>query len=73
MEAIQRLREEGYAIYVMETTSRSQVYTKITYPKPTAIVLGNELTGVCTEVRMYVCMYVCVYVCILEAYCDCAG
>ncbi len=54
LEAIQQLRDEGYAIYVMETTSRSEVYTKISYPKPTAIVLGNELTGVCTEV-LYVC------------------
>jgi tRNA G18 (ribose-2'-O)-methylase SpoU len=34
----------------METTSKSKVYTDVEFPRPSALVLGNELTGVCTEV-----------------------
>ena len=38
----------------METTSISLPYTNVTFPKQTALVLGNEVTGVDTSV-MEVC------------------
>lgn len=48
--AIATLREEGYTIVAMETTSRSQVYTDVDYPLKVALVVGNEVTGVDTRV-----------------------
>lgn len=45
-KAIATLKEEGYTIMTMETTSLSKPYTDIEYPKKIAIVLGNEKTGV---------------------------
>ena len=55
-EAIKALREEGSAMLVgMETTDRSQLYTskKIYYQqegKGTFLILGNEVSGVDTEI-----------------------
>jgi len=46
VQAIATLRAEGYHIVVMETTSRSVLYTDAHYPAKTALVLGNEITGV---------------------------
>lgn len=46
LAAVRTLKEEGHTIVVMETTSLSQNYTQISYPKKTAIVVGNEITGV---------------------------
>ena len=50
LAAIADLKAEGYTIVVMETTSRSQIYTDIVYPPKVALVLGNEVTGVDTRV-----------------------
>lgn len=50
MDAIATLRAEGYTIVAMETTSRSQLYTQIDFPEKTALVVGNEITGVDTRV-----------------------
>jgi tRNA G18 (ribose-2'-O)-methylase SpoU len=50
MEAIATLRAEGYTIVAMETTSRSKLYTDIDFPEKTALVVGNEITGVDTRV-----------------------
>jgi 23S rRNA (guanosine2251-2'-O)-methyltransferase len=50
MAAIKKLKEEGYTIVAMETTSRSQVYTDVDYPLKVALVVGNEVTGVDTRV-----------------------
>ena len=50
LSAIADLKSEGYTIVVMETTSRSQIYTDIVYPEKVALVLGNEVTGVDTRV-----------------------
>ena len=50
MSAIQQLKMEGYTIVAMETTSKSQVYTQVTYPSKVALVLGNEVTGVDTQI-----------------------
>lgn len=44
--AIAALKGDGYTIVVMETTSLSQDYTKVKFPKKVAVVLGNEVTGV---------------------------
>jgi 23S rRNA (guanosine2251-2'-O)-methyltransferase len=46
MQAISTLREEGYQIIVLETTSLSKDYDAIEYPEKVALVLGNEITGV---------------------------
>ncbi len=50
IEAVSALKEEGYTICVMETTTNSQVYTSATYPEKTCLVLGNEITGVDTRI-----------------------
>lgn len=47
---IDQLKQDGYSIIAMETTSRSQVYSNITYPPKIALILGNEVTGVDTRV-----------------------
>jgi tRNA G18 (ribose-2'-O)-methylase SpoU len=44
--AVQHLKSLGYTIVVMETTSISKEYTEVSYPQKTAVVLGNEITGV---------------------------
>jgi tRNA G18 (ribose-2'-O)-methylase SpoU len=53
LQAIESLREElpDYTIVAMETTELSEVYSDYIYPKGgTVLVLGNEVTGVDTEV-----------------------
>jgi tRNA G18 (ribose-2'-O)-methylase SpoU len=45
--AVQKLREEGYKIVSLETTTLSKKYTEICFPiEKTAVIVGNELTGV---------------------------
>ena len=50
IEAVQVLKEEGWTIVVMETTSKSALYTQTEYPEKTCLVLGNEITGVDTRI-----------------------
>lgn len=50
LQAVHTLKEEGYHIVAMETTSRSKEYSEVTYPQKVALVLGNEVTGVDTRV-----------------------
>lgn len=50
MDAIKELKTQGYIIVAMETTSRSECYTNVTYPKKVALIVGNEVTGVDTRV-----------------------
>ena len=50
MAAVEALRSDGYRVYAMETTERSASYVDIQYPHRTALVLGNEVTGVDTAV-----------------------
>ena len=45
-EALQRLREDGVPVWALETTSRSRHYARVSYPRPVALVLGNEALGV---------------------------
>lgn len=48
--AIQTLKDEGYTIVAMETTSLSKTYTDVQFTGKIALVLGHELTGVDTRV-----------------------
>jgi len=50
LAALEALRADGYAIYGMETTTKSQSYSQVVFPSKTALVLGNEVTGVDTAV-----------------------
>lgn len=50
LAALKALRAEGFTVYAMETTSKSQCYSRVAYPPKTALVLGNEVTGVDTAV-----------------------
>ena len=45
-EAVGRLRESGVPVWALETTSRSRHYARVSYPRPVALVLGNEALGV---------------------------
>jgi tRNA G18 (ribose-2'-O)-methylase SpoU len=44
--AIRELKEKGVAIVALETTNVSTVYWDYKFPKPVALVLGNEALGV---------------------------
>jgi tRNA G18 (ribose-2'-O)-methylase SpoU len=46
MEAVDHLQAQGVAVWALETTSVSRPYTEMTYPRPVALVLGNEALGV---------------------------
>ena len=50
LSAIRDLKAAGFKIVVMETTSRSQIYTDIEFPEKVALVMGNEVMGVDTKV-----------------------
>ena len=50
VECVKHLKADGYHIVVMETTTKSQHYARVKYPKKTALICGNELTGVCVQV-----------------------
>ena len=45
-EAVGRLRQDGVPVWALETTSRSRHYARVSYPRPVALVLGNEALGV---------------------------
>ena len=53
-EALDYLRMElkDFEIIGMETTDQSQVYTDVEYSRKVALVLGNEVTGVDTELMV---------------------
>lgn len=42
-ESVKYLKEHGFTVYGMETTSRSNIYTTIEFPEKTALILGNEV------------------------------
>ncbi len=50
MAAITELQSQGIAVWALETTSASLSYTEVSYPRPVALVLGNEALGVEQEV-----------------------
>ena len=43
---------KDFEIIGMETTDQSQVYTDVEYSRKVALVLGNEVTGVDTELMV---------------------
>ena len=45
-EALAHVSSKGITVWALETTSHSVDYTKVNYPKPLAIVLGNEALGI---------------------------
>jgi len=44
-QAISWLRQEQIPVWAMETTSHSRPYTEVSYPKPVALLFGNEALG----------------------------
>jgi len=50
LEALDDCRARGLPVWALETTSHSRTYTDLTFPRPVALVLGNEALGVSPEV-----------------------
>ena len=50
LAVVRRLQAEGVAVWAAETTARSVTYHDAALPQPLALVMGNELIGVDTEV-----------------------
>lgn len=45
-EALASLRQREIPIWALETTSHSRSYTDVVFPKPVALLLGNEALGI---------------------------
>ena len=50
LAAVEACRGEDIPVWALETTSSSRPYTEVEYPRPVALVLGNEALGVGREV-----------------------
>ena len=50
IDAVNQLKDAGYTIVVMETLEGSTCYTEESYPQKTALIVGNEVTGVDTRI-----------------------
>jgi tRNA G18 (ribose-2'-O)-methylase SpoU len=50
VEAIQYLKQQGICICSIELTSTSTNFWDFSFPKPIALVFGNEVTGVSDEI-----------------------
>ena len=50
VDAITALKDSGITVWAVETTSASKSYTKVTYPRPLALVFGNEALGIDRQV-----------------------
>jgi tRNA G18 (ribose-2'-O)-methylase SpoU len=48
--AIDALHGEGVAVIAVETTDDAHIHTAFVWPKPVAIVFGNEVTGIQPDV-----------------------
>ena len=44
--AVTSLQARNIPVWALETTSHSRIYTAVQYPRPLALVLGNEALGV---------------------------
>lgn len=42
LDAVRTMKEEGFVVFAMETTSRSQCYTHVAFPEKAALVLGRD-------------------------------
>ncbi len=45
-QAIEDCQKAGYAVFALETTTRSQPLSSVKFEQPTALVLGNEALGI---------------------------
>ena len=52
LEAVKKLKEEGLAVWGIETTSKSKIWWKVDMPRESgvAVIFGNELCGVDAQV-----------------------
>ena len=50
VEVVRELQASGVAVYACETTSRSILHTDADLPSPLALIFGNEVIGVDTDV-----------------------
>lgn len=50
LDAVRFFQDRNTPVWALETISLSRVYTSVTFPRPIAIVLGNEALGVSREV-----------------------
>lgn len=50
-QSIQQLKDAGYWIYGAEMTPKAKVYTELTYPKKTVLVIGSEGKGLSRLVK----------------------
>ena len=46
LQAIEHLRARQVPVWALETTSQSRCYTELDYPRPLALIVGNEALGV---------------------------
>jgi len=49
-EAIIFLKEKGVTVFALETTTNAKNIAKIIFPKPSALLLGNEALGISKEI-----------------------
>ncbi|MBN1331628.1 RNA methyltransferase [Candidatus Dojkabacteria bacterium] len=49
IQAVQKLKRLGCEIIAVELTKQAEIYTKINYNKPCALIFGNEIGGVSKE------------------------
>ena len=50
LDAITAVKDRGIKVWAVETTSASKSYTNVTYPRPLALVFGNEALGIDRQV-----------------------
>lgn len=52
IKAVNYLKKQNIPVWAVETTSHSYDYSKVDYPSPVGIVVGNEALGVAKEVLL---------------------
>ena len=50
VDAVADLGKRNIPVFALETTSHSKTYTDLSFPRPVALVFGNEALGVSREV-----------------------
>ena len=51
LQLVEELRAQGVTVWAAETTARSRRYDEAPMPQPLALVFGNEVIGVDTQVQ----------------------
>jgi len=49
-DAIKYLKEKNITVFALETTTNARDLTKVFFPKPTALLFGNEALGISKEI-----------------------